>query len=229
MKELRKAIVEFIWAHKTPRIKRENLIRKKRNGGLALPDCVKYLQAASLTSIIDWYHNNEKKQSVSLEEEIIGPQLKALPWVEPHLRPKRSKLTLFVSATLKVWDGIVKGGKLSTIMGPMTPLFFNPEFPPAMRGKNFLKWNRSEDIRLAQVLENGKLPTLRDMGEGYEKKWLQYQQLQTFIEPKIARIIKPLTGFEKLLLGEQDPTKKLSKIYDELIPISPLKEITSIK
>lgn len=62
MMELRKAIVEFIWAHRTPRIKRENLIRKKRNGGLALPDCVKYLQAASMTRIVDWYHNKEKKQ-----------------------------------------------------------------------------------------------------------------------------------------------------------------------
>lgn len=94
MKELRKAIVEFIWAHKTHRIKRENLTRKKRNGGLALPDCAKYLQAASLTSIIDWYHNKENKQWVDMEEEIIGPQLNVLPWLEPHLRPKRSEATL---------------------------------------------------------------------------------------------------------------------------------------
>lgn len=38
-----------------------------------------------------------------------------------------------------------------------------------------------------------------------------------------------MTRFEKLLLGEQAPTKKLSKIYDELIPNSPLKELTSIR
>lgn len=90
--------------------------------------------------------------------------------MEPHLRPKRSELTLFVSATLKVWDGITKGGKLSTVLGPMTPMFYNPEFPIAMMSRNVLKWNRSEDIRLDQVLENGKIPTLREMGEGNKKK-----------------------------------------------------------
>lgn len=164
-----------------------------------------------------------------MEEEIIGPQLKVLPWIEPHLKPKRSELTLFVSATLKVWDGIMKKGKLSTIIGPMTPMFYNPKFPLAMMSRHFLKWNRLEDTRLVQVLENGKIPTLREMGEGNEKKWLQYQQLQAFIEPKIVRINRPLTRFEKLLLGEQVPIKKLSKIYDEFIPSSPLKELTSIR
>lgn len=38
-----------------------------------------------------------------------------------------------------------------------------------------------------------------------------------------------MTRFEKLLLGEQVPIKKLSKIYDEFIPSSPLKELTSIR
>lgn len=131
MMELRKAVVDFIWAHKTPRIKRENLTRKKSKGGLALPDFVKYLQAASLSSIIDWYHNKDIKQWVNLEEDIIGRQLKVLPWIKSQLRPKSNELTIFVNATLKIWDTIIKRGKLSTMIGPMTPLFSNPKFPPS--------------------------------------------------------------------------------------------------
>lgn len=93
-----------------------------------------------MTRIVDWYHNKEKKQWVNMEEEIVGPQLKVLPWTESHLRPKRNELTLFVKATLKVWDDVVKGGKLSTLIGPMTPLFLNPEFPPTRGAQNIQDW-----------------------------------------------------------------------------------------
>lgn len=119
-----------------------------------------------------------------MEEEIIGPQLKVLPWIEPHLKPKRSELTLFVSATLKVWDGIMKKGKLSTIIGPMTPMFYNPEFPLAMMSRHFLKWNRLEDTRLVQVLENGKIPTLREKGEGNEKNGCSTNNYRHLLNPK---------------------------------------------
>lgn len=203
MMELRKAIVSFIWAHKTPRIKREILIRNKKNGGLSLPDFTKYLQAASLTSIIDWHHNKETKQWVNLEEELIGPQLRFLPWIKPHLRPKKKELTIFVNATLKIWDTIIKRGKLSTMTGPMTPLFSNPEFPPALETTNYLKWNILENARVEQILVDGKLPKLQDLG-----KWLQYYQLNTFIELKIPLINRPKTKFEKILVEEQEPTKK---------------------
>lgn len=157
-----------------------------------------------------------------MEEEIIGPQLRVLPWIKPHLRPKRNELTLFVNATSKIWDATVKGGKLSTVIGPMTPLFLNPEFPPTTGVTNYLKWNKTEHTRLVQVLVNEKIPRLRELGLENKNKWLQYQQLWTFIEPKLSKINRPLTKFEKLLLEEQAPIKKLSKIYDELIPNSPL-------
>lgn len=61
-----------------------------------------------------------------------------------------------------------------------------------------------------------------------KNKCLQNQQL-TFIEAKISKINRPLTKFEKILVEEQAPIKKLSKIYDELLPSGPLREITGIK
>lgn len=56
------------------------------------------------------------------------------------------------------------------------------------------------------------------MGPDYKNKWLQYHQLKTFMEAKIPLINRPITKFEKLLVEEQKPIKKLSKIYDLLLP-----------
>lgn len=145
MAQLRKAVESFIWAHKTSWIKSNILIKTKNNGGLALPDFIKYLQAVSLIRIIDWYHNAKYKQWVTLEEDIIGLQLKSL---KSQFWPAKKKLTLFASSTLWIWDKMLKRGHLSTLIGPMTPLFSNPEFPPALEAINFLKWKRIENVRI---------------------------------------------------------------------------------
>lgn len=60
----------------------------------------------------------------------------------------------------------MKRGKLSTMTGPMTPLFSNPEFPPALATTNYLKWNILENARVEQILVDGKLPKLQDLGAG---------------------------------------------------------------
>lgn len=122
-------------------------------------------------------------------------------------------------------------GGLSTLIGPMTPLFSNPEFPPAVSAFKFIKWNRLENTRVAQTLKEGKLPKLQDMGVKHYNKWLQYHQLNTYIEmlSQQTRIDRPLTKFEQLLIEERKQTRKLSKIYKLLLPIGPPNEIENIR
>lgn len=111
--------------------------------------------------------------------------MKFLPWISPHLRPKKSELTIFVNTTLKVWDTLIKGGDFSTKIGPMTPLFFNPEFlptlEPTLETTKYMKWYRNEDVRMVQILEDGKMPNLQAIGVEYKNNWLQYQQLCFFL------------------------------------------------
>lgn len=90
---------------------------------------------------------------------------------------------------------------------PMTPLFSNPDFPLALETINYLKWNILENARVGQILVDGKLPKLQEMGPDYKNKWLQYHQLKAFMEAKIPLINRPMTKFEKLL-EEQEPLKK---------------------
>lgn len=70
MAQLCKAIGSFIWAQRSPQIKREILIRTKNNGDFVLPDFTIYLHAASIIRIMDCFYNVKYKQWVSLEEDI---------------------------------------------------------------------------------------------------------------------------------------------------------------
>lgn len=82
---------------------------------------------------------------------------------------------------------------------------------------------------MVQILEDGKLPKLQDLGPEYKNNWLQYHQLKTFIEAKIPLINRLKSKFEKILTEEQNPTKKLSKIYNLLLPSGSLRELAGMK
>lgn len=76
---------------------------------------------------------------------------------------------------------VLKRKCLSALVGPMTPLFSNPEFPPTLEATHFFKWNSSKNTRIVQTLVNGKLSQLAELGQEYEQKWMQYWQLYTYI------------------------------------------------
>lgn len=50
------------------------------------------------------------------------------------------------------------------MIGPMTPLFSSPDFPPALGATKFIKWNKKENTRIVQTLVDGRLPQMPDMG-----------------------------------------------------------------
>lgn len=94
--------------------------------------------------------------------------------------PPREELPFLVVSTMKVWDGLVKRGIGSTYIGPMTPLFSSPEFPPARETTTFLKWQRWDDIRMVQSIERNRLPPLEALGMEHKMNWMQYWQLQKY-------------------------------------------------
>ncbi|XP_077311994.1 uncharacterized protein LOC143932933 [Lithobates pipiens] len=55
-------------------------------------------------------------------------------------------------------------GATVILSGPMTPLFANPEFIPALKDSTFLKWNMEEHERIIQILNDGNMPTFQELG-----------------------------------------------------------------
>lgn len=163
-----------------------------------------YLRSIFVARIVDWFHNADCKQWVKLEEKITAIKLKSLPWIIKDMRPPEGSMPSLVASTLKVWDGIMRRGLGSTYRGPLTPLFSNPEFPPAMEVRTFLKWQRNEDTRIVETMEGNRLPPLEALGIECKTNWMQYRQRQQYIFSlkKEDVIDRPLTELEKMLLQE---------------------------
>lgn len=169
LNQLRKVIGSVIWANKSARIKRKTLYRLKKDGGMALPDISLYLRSVFIARIVDWFHNMDCKQWVQLED-VADIKLRALPWTRREYRPREGAMPSLVVSTLKVWDNLIKRGIGSTLRGPMTPLFGNPEFSPAFGAKTFIKWRRWDDTRIVETLDENKLPPLDALGMEHRNK-----------------------------------------------------------
>lgn len=117
-----------------------------------------------MARIVDWFYNAKCKQWVKLEEEVVAIKLKSLPWIKKENRLARGELPLLIVSTLKVWDGLVRRVIGSTYIGPMPPLFSNPEFPSVLEATTFLKWQRRDDTRVVQTMEGNRFPPLEALG-----------------------------------------------------------------
>lgn len=231
MKKLTRAIGQFVWAGKTPRLNRKLLNKSKKNGGLALPDIASYLRAIMITRIVDWFQNRNNKQWVKLEEEITGLKLKSLPWIQREQRSVEGAIPSLVVSTMKTWDNMIKKGIGSTFKGPMTPLFDNPEFPLALKAKTFFKWKRHEDTRIIETMVGNNVLPLGMMGEDHKNEWMQHGLLQRYVSSlvKETAMDRPLTALEKIFTQEERPVHVLSKVYKILNDESQDQVISYIK
>lgn len=79
-KLIQRVFFEFIWAHKHPRLKRDQLTLPKQYGVLAVPEVCKYYQAVHLSRLIDWNGHQDIKLWVQLEQAQSAISLCRASW-----------------------------------------------------------------------------------------------------------------------------------------------------
>lgn len=67
---------------------------------------------------------------------------------------------LFVASTIHVWDTYLCKDLLSSRTSPLTSLFGDTAFPPALRLSHFLSWTKHSGTCLPHTLSQGTLPPL---------------------------------------------------------------------
>lgn len=87
----------------------------------------------------------------------------ALPWTHNNLRPLSTSSSILTSALLTLRDCINLKFHLSHPYSPLTSLFGNTSFPPALNTTTFLTWNKPDHRCTSQLFVNqSTLPSYTD-------------------------------------------------------------------
>ena len=108
LKDLRSRFVKFIWAGKSPRVRRAILTLPKERGGVGLPDPVSYYEASHLTRVVEWCTVQEEKPWIQLEQTITAIPLEGIVWLSEAEIPQGVKRHPTVGATIQVIKKIFK-------------------------------------------------------------------------------------------------------------------------
>lgn len=130
-------LFKFIWAGKSPRLKRNILFCARRRGCLAVPDIYRYYLVIHLTRIVEWYTQSQHKQWVDREIFCEDPSK-----TTPMGRCACSTYTSSTSNNIS-HNGIMEKSLEMTQISPhpstMYPVLGNAQFPPGLEDSMFKK------------------------------------------------------------------------------------------
>ncbi|XP_056403189.1 transmembrane protein 260 isoform X1 [Hyla sarda] len=221
-KKLDQMIRSFIWAGRPSRISSRVLVRRKRAGGLAVPDCQAYYVAATLTRLLDFIHGRGSKQWVALEEYGTATDIALYPWLPSNtFSPRVLESLPRVSRELIVsLDRYLKRSQIMAADGPLTPILGNPSFPPGMMTESFLGHHSPLPIRC--FLSGTQLKPYMELVPPHLRtplSQMQYFQLSHFVTTtgRSLRLARPLLPFEELCVSASPVYKAVSQMYSLLM------------
>lgn len=205
-------------------------------GGRACRTLKKYHTAALLMRIVDWFCF-PSKQWVQIECSLSPIPLTSLPWAGGRQQtPLNISLPFLTRQLYTQWNRLLASSTpISHRPGPMTPLFGDPDFNPALTSDTFLIWHKSDRVRMAhtlgsnhEILPYGKLQESRP---GERLSWLAYWQLRSFLTDPTMRgnFALDKTPFEDFLLLTLKPSHILSHIYRFLMSPSEFSSLPFVR
>lgn len=97
----------FIWRGKKTQIKMTQLTRDKARGGWGAPDIRNYYYAITMSRLIEWVKNKEKRW-VEMECTISTATLGNIVWIPAQYRNLSKDTHIITRNALKIWDNMHK-------------------------------------------------------------------------------------------------------------------------
>lgn len=162
LKQVQTLFMRFVWAHKAPRIPKQQLSRPKLYGGIALPDIRKYYQAVHLGRVVDWQRHKEIKLWAQIEQHQSTIPLQTAIWCWDSL-PLDLKSHPLIGNTIKQCLQATLQASLTTKESPLTPILGNPKFPPGINSRQFQTLKDSNYVGASQSVRQDKWPSIPEL------------------------------------------------------------------
>ena len=106
-RDLKTAILRYIWKGASSRVSYHTLSRPKEGGGWGLPDALSYYRAAQLRVLVDWSTRETHKIWVHMDRAIAGHALWDLIWLRREHRSLKVYLSTPTATTLRTWTRLM--------------------------------------------------------------------------------------------------------------------------
>ncbi|KAL6038620.1 hypothetical protein STEG23_017924 [Scotinomys teguina] len=219
--DLERAILNFIWRNKKPRIAKSSLYKKAISGGITIPDFKLYYRATVLKTAWYWHKNRHVDQWNRIEDPDINPhRYENLIFDKDAKTVKWKKESIFNKWCWHNW------------MATCRRLQIDPYLSPCTKLKS--KWIKDLNINpvTLNLIEEKVGSTLECIGTGDQflnitptaqtlsatiNQW-DYMKLRSFCKAKdtITKTKHQPTEWEKIFTNPTSDRGLISRIYKEL-------------
>ncbi|KAL6089981.1 hypothetical protein STEG23_008524 [Scotinomys teguina] len=219
--DLERAILNFIWRNKKPRIAKSSLYKKAISGGITIPDFKLYYRATVLKTAWYWHQNRHVDQWNRIEDPDINPhRYENLIFDKDAKTVKWKKESIFNKWCWHNW------------MATCRRLQIDPYLSPCTKLKS--KWIKDLNINpvTLNLIEEKVGSTLERIGTGDHflnitptaqtlsatiNQW-DYMKLRSFCKAKdtITKTKHQPTEWEKIFTNPTSDRGLISRIYKEL-------------
>lgn len=219
LKDINKAISDFIWAGRKPKIKLDILQLSKQQGGWGLSNVTHYIMSMQDKIILVWAGRQTKPPWYDIEMVLCKPfspinildkrrqELPVMAWENP-----------MITNVIKTWQCLKKLFGIQHILCCLTSLINNPDLLGGGNGAKFKNW---EDLGIHSVYDlwdKGKFKSFETIKTQYnlpKTEFYEYLQVR-HVYSKMHTYSLPEDFNLKILLDSQKQNHFVSKFYSVL-------------
>uniref|UniRef100_A0A8C5G1I7 Reverse transcriptase domain-containing protein n=1 Tax=Gouania willdenowi TaxID=441366 RepID=A0A8C5G1I7_GOUWI len=185
---MNKALSDFIWNGRKPKVKLAGLQLPREQGGWGLPNIEYYVLSLQARIISAWVNGGSDSPWLDIESFICKP-LSPVNLLGKSLKeiPRTAKDNPLITHVLWAWKKCVKIFNDTHPLSLLMTLVDNTELSPQGTGSNFTPWRKVGIVRILDLFENGKFKTFESLKDQYHipnKDFYKYLQIRHFVYTK---------------------------------------------
>uniref|UniRef100_A0A3P9C5G3 Reverse transcriptase domain-containing protein n=1 Tax=Maylandia zebra TaxID=106582 RepID=A0A3P9C5G3_9CICH len=212
IKVINKAMVDFIWAGRKPKIKLETLQLPKDLGGWGVPNIENYVLSIQARILSSWIHEHSDLPWLNIEE-VLWKRLNDLPHVIKH--------NPLIYNAMWTWGKLRKNFNSSLPFNILSTFINNPDLLPQNIGSSFVGWHKVGVKRFYDLFKHGEFKSFESLKSQYsmsKTEFYKYLQLRNYVlkNAKTLRISTASFRLEKFFLDNREHKHFVSKFYSEI-------------